>query len=249
MVSTGTVRGGASWVVSAGRPPPDRRRPRALARFIDAGLVKLEIPLGNPVRCTTLQETAVHPMSASEPGPLRPGQAGTHRPRRTYRAGSPLEGGPRAPDQPAHSGGHGEELFAGVGYRMAPDRRGTRRGPSSRRLRNRCAVGDSITAGYLAPVSWPTLMTRWDHATVTNLGGPAGRRGQWSSTSGMRSREGAGMTIMGGTNDCAYASLSVQAAVRLLHGDDEEAGCGPAPNGPLPRAKGGVTGRRFTHAS
>jgi lysophospholipase L1-like esterase len=100
------------------------------------------------------------------------------------------------------------------------------------------AVGDSITAGYLAPVSWPTLMTIWDNASVTNLGHPGWATATMVEHFGDAIATGAQViTIMGGTNDCAYGVPISQAAANIasMVTAAEQAGRRPVLIGPLPR--------------
>ena len=101
------------------------------------------------------------------------------------------------------------------------------------------AVGDSITAGYLAPVSWPTVVTQWDNATVTNLGHPGWATATMLEHFGDAIASGAQViTIMGGTNDCGYGVPVSQAVANIasMATAAEQAGRRPVLISPLPRA-------------
>ena len=136
--------------------------------------------------------------------------------------------------------GVGVLLFAGVGYRMPTDPTG----PDARTFvaappATVAAVGDSITEGYLAPVSWPELVARWDNATVTNLGHPGWATSEMVEHFGDAIATGAQViTIMGGTNDCAYGVPVSQAAANIasMATAAEQAGRRPVLIAPLPRA-------------
>lgn len=140
-------------------------------------------------------------------------------------------------------------MFAGVGYRMAPEPAGHAAKPVvAAPPATVAAVGDSITAGYLAPVSWPTLMTRWDHATVTNLGRPGWPTGTMVEHFGDAIATGAQViTIMGGTNDCAYGVPVSQAAANIasMVTAAKQAGHRPVLIGPLPREGNDSTGAPY----
>jgi len=122
-------------------------------------------------------------------------------------------------------------MIAGVGYRMPQD-------PTVEGSQTVAAVGDSITAGYLAPVSWPTLMTTWDTGTITNLGHPGWTTATMAEHFGDALATGAQViTIMGGTNDCGYGLPVDQAVANIgsMATAAEQAGRRPVLIGPLPR--------------
>jgi lysophospholipase L1-like esterase len=130
--------------------------------------------------------------------------------------------------------GIGVLMIAGVGYRMPQD-------PTVQGSQSVAAVGDSITAGYLAPVSWPTLMTAWDTGTITNLGQPGWTTGTMAEHFNDALATGAQViTIMGGTNDCGYGVPISQTAANIasMVTAAEQAGRRPVLIGPLPREGG-----------
>jgi lysophospholipase L1-like esterase len=127
--------------------------------------------------------------------------------------------------------GVGVLMIAGVGYRMPQD-------PTVEGSQTVAAVGDSITAGYLAPVSWPTVMTTWDTATITNLGHPGWTTATMAEHFDDALATGAQViTIMGGTNDCGYGLPVSQAVANIgsMATAAEQAGRRPVLIGPLPR--------------
>lgn len=135
--------------------------------------------------------------------------------------------------------GAGMLIFAGVAFShpMSPD-------PPSAQVvvaappATVAAVGDSITSGYLAPVSWPTVMTTWDAAAVTNLGRPGWATATMAEHFADAIATGAQViTIMGGTNDCAYGVPVSQAVANIgsMVTAAEQAGRRPVLIGPLPR--------------
>lgn len=137
-------------------------------------------------------------------------------------------------------------MFAGAAYPMAPERSGA---PPKRfhaaPPATVAAVGDSITAGYLAPVSWPTLMGSWDKAAITNLGHPGWATATMVEHFGDAIATGAHViTIMGGTNDCGYGVPTSQAVANLdtMVTAAEQAGRRPVLIGPLPRLGDDSTG-------
>ena len=132
---------------------------------------------------------------------------------------------------------------AGVGFRTPPERgpRGVATAPPA----TIAAVGDSITAGYLAPVSWPSLLRKWDRARVTDLGQPGWATATMVEHFGDALASGAEViTIMGGTNDCAYGVPVDQAVANVasMVGAARTAGRRPVVIGPLPRAGNDSTG-------
>jgi lysophospholipase L1-like esterase len=132
-------------------------------------------------------------------------------------------------------------MIAGVAYRIPPDPTG-REAPAfvAAPPATVAAVGDSITAGYLAPVSWPELVARWwDNASVTNLGHLGWATSKMVEHFGDAIATGAQViTIMGGTNDCGYGLPVSQAAANIasMATAAEQAGRRPVLIGPLPRA-------------
>jgi lysophospholipase L1-like esterase len=142
--------------------------------------------------------------------------------------------------------GVGVLMFAGVAYRMPSDP--TAEGGQAvvaTPPATVAAVGDSITAGYLAPVSWPMLVSQWDDATVTDLGHPGWATATMVEHFGDAIATGAQMImIMGGTNDCAYGVPVSQAAANIasMVTAAEQAGRRPLLIGPLPREGNDSTG-------
>jgi lysophospholipase L1-like esterase len=127
--------------------------------------------------------------------------------------------------------GLGVLMIAGVGYRMPQD-------PTVQGSQTVAAVGDSITAGYLAPVSWPTEIGAWDTATITNLGHPGWTTATMAEHFNDALATGAQViTIMGGTNDCGYGVPLTQTAANIasMVTAAQQAGRQPVLIGPLPR--------------
>jgi lysophospholipase L1-like esterase len=126
---------------------------------------------------------------------------------------------------------------AGVAFRPAPEvgPKGVATAPPA----TIAAVGDSITAGYLAPVSWPSLIGRWDKAKVTDLGHPGWATATMAEHFADAIASGAEViTIMGGTNDCAYGVPVDQVVVNVasMVRAARDAGRRAVVIGPLPRA-------------